>query len=610
MGPLTIAYAAVYALSIVSVAAIVYAIFSFSAKRGIRLDAERVRLLTVEELHRLRTRDPVFIMHLSIILGIGLSIAVVIVEPFWLLVPFLRPALLIVSFPIIGGLFVSLVWRVLRYIESKRVEKELLHKTELFSHASSILQMILIIAILFTTTELIIGWFSNLAIVDAGLNIARNSLVVVYYSKPTVNLVEYFDRPLSLVRTPFKLSDVLAGNIDPSQVKIGASRLSEFEPYEKLSYDSCVEIGACESACPATAAGRPLSPRVLVRELSLLDGKNGNDADALREVNEDELWSCTTCGACVSSCPVAVKHLDIIYDLRRSLVNFGKLDKTKVTLIQSLAQNRNPYGFSSSSRADWAKELGIDTLSSNPGVEYLYWVGCISAFDPRAQKIAKSVAKILKSAGISFAILGSEEMCNGDPARRLGEEGRYQELAYQNIEKINSYGIKKIITACPHCYNTIRNEYPAFGGNYEVVHYTQLISELIGEQKIRVSPDKMKNISLTLHDACYASRYNDISDEPRDILKSTGANVREMRHKKEKTFCCGAGGSNYWYKVPQQRTIAGIRTTEACRTGAKIIVTECPFCLSMLEDSAKTTEAKIEVRDIAEIVAETLRTGI
>ena len=212
----------------------------------------------------------------------------------------------------------------------------------------------------------------------------------------------------------------------------------------------------------------------------------------------------------------------------------------------------------------------------------------------------------MKHAGVSFAILGGEEMCIGDPARRLGEEGRYQELAYQNIEKLNSYGVKKIIATCPHCFNSLKNEYPQFGGNYEVVYHTQLISDLVRAGKVKVPPEKIRNISVTLHDACYASRYNNVFDEPRELLEASVSDVREMGRRKEKTFCCGAGGSNYWFKVPQQRTIAGIRTEEAQKTGAKEIATECPFCLSMFDDTTKVMNTGMEVKDVAEIVAECL----
>jgi Fe-S oxidoreductase len=603
---LTAAYLTVYAVSIASVFAVLISVSAFSRKTGARLNIGRLVLLTRDEMRRLGTLEPVFLMHVSIALGIGLSILIAVLDPFFYVLPALRTLLLILTVPLVVGLFAAFGWRVQRYVQSKRFEKEFAHTGDAFSRASSVMQLVLMFAISLTTAELVLSWVPGLAIVDAGLNILRNGLVVVYYTKPSVNLIQNFDMPLPSMRLPFRLSEVMEGKVDASQVTMGATKLSEFAPFEKLSYNSCVEIGACESACPATAAGRQLSPRVLVRKLDLLEKEQGDSADPMASVTEDEVWSCTSCGACVHACPVAVKHVDLVYDLRRGLVNGGKLDKEKSTLLQNLTQSQNPYGFDPRSRGDWANENGIDTFSANPKAEYLYWVGCVSSFDQRAQRVAKSLAKILKSAGVSFAILGKEEACTGDPARRLGEEGRYQELAGQNIEKMNAYGVKKIVTTCPHCFNSIKNEYPLFGGNYEVVHHTQLISELIKEGKIKVAPERVKEVSVTLHDACYAARYNNIFDEPREALAATGAEMREMHRNKDKTFCCGAGGSNYWYKVPQQTSIAGIRTEEASRTGAATIATECPFCLSMFEDSTKAAGTNMGVRDVAEIVAEGL----
>ncbi len=604
---LTAPYLAVYIVSLGSALAILVAVRSRAKRTGTGLDPRRLLLLTKDEVRRLKTLEPVFLMHVSIALGIGLSILITVLDPFFFVLPVLRTILLILSVPVVAGLVAAFGWRVQRYVQSKRFEKVVAHTGEQFSRASSNIQLVLMFAIALTTTELVLNWSPSLAIVDAGLGIVRNALVAVYYATPSVNLLLSFDRPLSTMRLPFRLTDVMEGKVDASEIKIGASRLSEFEGFEKLSYNSCVEIGACESACPATAAGRQLSPRVVVRKLSLLEKEEGAGADPMTLVTEDELWSCTSCGACVSACPVAVKHVDLIYDLRRNLVNVGKLDKEKSTLLQNLTRSQNPYGLDSRSRGDWAKDNGIDTLSTNPKAEYLYWVGCVSSFDQRAQRVAKALASVLKSAGVSFAILGNEEACTGDPARRLGEEGRYQELAVQNIEKMNAYGVKKVITACPHCFNAIKNEYPIFGGNYEVVHHTQVISDLIREGRIRVAPEEVERISVTLHDACYAARYNNIFDEPREVLKATGVEMHEMRRNREKTFCCGAGGSNYWYKVPQQKSISGIRTEEAQRTGASTIATECPFCLSMFEDSTKVAGVQMEVRDIAEIVADGLQ---
>lgn len=606
MAGLDLGYLTIYTLNLASVVFVVYMVVHHSRRTSTGIGPSRLLGLVKDETGRLKARDPVFLMHLSIALGVGLSIAVSLLDPLIGFVPFLETLILILSLPLIAGLIVSFAWRVERFLQSKKIEKWLKSDVS-FTSASTMLQAILMLAIGLTTAELSLIWLPSLVLVAGLVGVVRNTLVGVYYSRPSVNLVGYFDKPLAALKTPFNLADVLSGKTDASQIKMGVAKAGELDISQRLSVDSCVEIGACEAACPATAAGSPLSPRVLVREVSLRAGSTaGVESDLTTAVKEDELWSCTSCGACVKSCPVSVQHLDVIYDLRRNLVAKGRLDKEKSSMLENLARDQNPYGFKNSTRADWALELGIDTYSSNPKAEYLYWVGCISSFDQRAQRIAKALSKILKQAQVSFAILGPEEMCVGDPARRLGEEGRYQELALQNIEKLNSLGVKKVIATCPHCFNSLKNEYPGFGGRYEVVYHTQLISNLIKEGKLRVPKDRIKRISVTLHDACYASRYNNVFDEPRAALAASVSDIREMGRRKEKTFCCGAGGSNYWYKVPQQRSIAGIRTEEAKKTGANEIATECPFCLSMLDDATKVMNTGMDVKDVAEIVAECL----
>ncbi|MDG6901857.1 MAG: (Fe-S)-binding protein [Nitrososphaerota archaeon] len=606
MAALDPAFVAAYVFTVASVILVFYSLAAHARRGSVSLSPSRLLGLSKDEASRLGSGDPVYLMHLSIALGVGLSIADSLLVPVLGYVPLLRDLFLAASLPLIVGLVASFAWRIERFAASKAVEKRF-GSSASFSRASSYLQLVLILAIGLTTTELAILWSPQLALAGAAVGVVRNVFVAVYYSRPSVNLIGTFDKPLSIVKTPFSLADVMSGKTDPETIRVGVSKVSEFDGSERLSYDSCVEIGACEAACPATAAGRPLSPRVLVRKVSLL-GRSAADggADPFESVSEDELWSCTSCGACVASCPVSVEHLDIVYDLRRTLVAQGKLDKKKSAMLENLAQSQNPYGFKNSTRGDWASGLGVETFASKPQAEYLYWVGCLSSFDQRAQRIAKALCKILSSAGVSFAILGGEEACIGDPARRLGEEGRFQELALQNIEKLNSYGVKKIIATCPHCFNALKNEYPALGGKYEVVYHTQLISDLIRDGKVIVPPEKIQKISVTLHDACYASRYNNIFDEPREALAASAEDVREMGRRKEKTFCCGAGGSNYWYETPQQRSISGIRTEEAVGTGAKTIATECPFCLSMLDDSTKVMETGMDVRDVAEIVADCL----
>jgi dimethylglycine catabolism B len=606
MAGIDLTHLTIYIINLASVILIGYMVVLYSRRTSTSIGPARLLGLAKDEAGRLTSMDPVFLMHLAIALGVGLSIANSLLYPVLGFLPLLETLFLIVSVPLIVGLVAAFAWRVQRYSQSKGVER-MLGSDRSFTSASTILQAILMLAIGLTTAELVLLWFPSLVLVGDLVGLVRNTLVAVYYARPSVMLVGYFDKPLAAIKIPFSLADVMSGKTDASQIRIGVAKVSDFDISQRLSVDSCVEIGACEAACPATAAGRPLSPRVLVRKVSLLAGSAaGIESDVSTSVSDDELWSCTSCGACVTSCPVSVKHLDIIYDLRRNLVAKGKLDKEKSAMLENLAQNQNPYGFKNSTRGDWARDLGVDTFAANPKAEYLYWVGCISSFDQRAQRTARALSKILKQAGVSFAIFGPEEMCVGDPARRLGEEGRYQELAYQNIEKLNSYGVKKIIATCPHCFNSLKNEYPGFGGNYEVVYHTQLISDLIRQGRLKIPRDRIQRISVTLHDACYASRYNNVFDEPRTALSATVSDVREMKRRKEKTFCCGAGGSNYWYNVPQQRSIAGIRTEEAHRTGANEIATECPFCLSMLDDTTKVMNTGMDVKDVAEIVAECL----
>src|SRR5579859_7924122 len=351
-------------------------------------------------------------------------------------------------------------------------------------------------------------------------------------------------------------------------------------------------------------------------------------------ISNDALWACTTCGACMEICPVAIEHVPKIVDMRRHLVMEESDFPTEVTsLFNNIERNSNPWEISNDKRAEWAAGLDIPLMSENPDADVLYWVGCMGSFDQRNKKVATSVAKILKAANINFAILGPEEACTGDPARRIGNEYLYQMMAQQNIEVLNSYGLnvnhnqnghngyaasngtapkhRTIITACPHCFNTIKNEYPQLGGNYDVVHHSVFIDKLLSEGKISL-PEGFDERKLTYHDPCYIGRYNDIYDEPRRVLTVLNSNgISEMHRNRNKSFCCGGGGGRAWMEEKIGKRVNQTRVNEALETGAEVLAAACPFCITMFDDGVKGVEAeeKMQVEDISEIVVRAIESS-
>lgn len=417
--------------------------------------------------------------------------------------------------------------------------------------------------------------------------------------------------PRGMISTPFKLEELEAqGNFD---IQMGVKRMKDFNWQQKLGLDACTDCGRCESACPANAAGTPLSPRRVVQNLKaeLYHSRAGAEGSLVPTVvTDDELWACTTCNACVEACPVHISPVNYILELRRNLVFEGKLDRNKSTLLQNVARLKNSFGLSLSDKETFVNELkqmGVPTLAEKPYVEYLYWIGCASFADPRSQAIVRSMVKILRHAGVSFGILGVEEGCTGDPARRLGEESRFQEIALENREIFKKYGTKKIIAHCPHCYNTFKNEYGEFGSNLEVIHHTQLIEKLIQEGRLQLSRPLLQTV--TLHDSCYMGRTNGVFDAPREILKGIPEiKLVEMPRNRENSFCCGAGGCNVWYSVPRQQRESVLRLREAVDTKAGVMAVECPYCLQMFQDAARVEgkEQNFPVKDVAEIIAESI----
>ncbi len=388
---------------------------------------------------------------------------------------------------------------------------------------------------------------------------------------------------------------------------LGVSRMEEFSWKRRLDFDACTMCGRCQAACPAYLAGTPLNPKQII--LKLRDLMHHPDGRAIHgdTIAAGELWACTTCNACVEACPAFIEILDTIVDLRRYLaLSEGALPPTAGTSLQNMQRSGNPWGLAAADRLAWAQGLELPRLEAGQEVEYLYWVGCSASYDRRNQSIARAVVKILRAAGVSFAVM-AEEKCNGDAARRLGEEYTYQTLATENVENLKRYRFRKVITACPHCFNTLGNEYRQFGGTFEVRHHSVVIAELIRDGRLRLT--RPREELITYHDSCYLGRFNGLFDAPRESLASIpGLRLTEMPRSRNKGLCCGGGGGHMWMEVRGERRINEIRVEEALATEATTVGTACPFCMAMVDlgRKVKGAEDRLQVKDISELVAEAL----
>jgi Fe-S oxidoreductase len=437
--------------------------------------------------------------------------------------------------------------------------------------------------------------------------------------------------PLPPMRSGGKVLDF--EEADPDTDVFGLGKIEDLSWKGMLDLATCTECGRCQSQCPAWATGKPLSPKMLILDLRdhafakapyLLASSDEarqklpeavraeaerplvGTSDAGGVIDPDVLWSCTNCGACVEECPVDIEHIDHISGLRRHQVLIESAFPAEAgTMLRNLENKGNPWGMSEDKRLEWISEVDFEVpvVDAKIGdeIEYLFWVGCAGALEDRAKKTTKAIAELLHVAGVSFAVLGPAETCTGDPARRMGNEFVYSMLAQQNIETLNEAGARKIVASCPHCFNTIAREYPQLGGNYEVIHHTQLLARLVDEG--RLTPVKPVEEKITYHDPCFLGRHNRVFTAPREIMeKVPGVRAQEMHRCKERGFCCGAGGARMWMEERIGKRINTERIDEALGTDPDTISTGCPYCMVMLGDAVNAKKSSGEAKESLEVV--------
>ena len=461
------------------------------------------------------------------------------------------------------------------------------------------------------------------------------SFFVFLIAIPLSKLRHIFTSPINMFMSPKErpkgamkfIGNLLeADDID----NVGTEIIDHFTWKQLMDLDACTVCGRCTSVCPANQTGKSLDPREIILKVGQVMSESGqpavpatvstpgplrvNSDNVFERITSEELWACTSCKACDEICPVNIEILDKILDMRRHLALMesdfpAELGKAYVAMENS----SNPWGASQNDRLKWTEDLDFDVPvideSNHEEYDYLYWIGCAGAFDDRNVPVTKAVATLLKRAGVTFAVLGPKEVCTGDSARRTGNEFVFQQLAIQNIENMNNLKVEKIITQCPHCFNTIANEYPQLGGNYQVIHHSQLLTELVQSGRIEVGTSD-KPYKITYHDSCYLGRHNDIYTAPREIVGSIGGiEIREMKRQGTQSFCCGAGGGRMWMEESTGKKVNIERSQEAIDTGADEVAVACPFCYIMMDDGVKELGYgdNVKVRDVSLILLDNLK---
>jgi Fe-S oxidoreductase/nitrate reductase gamma subunit len=440
--------------------------------------------------------------------------------------------------------------------------------------------------------------------------------LILVASLPFTKMRHLVYTPLNVIFHPHRKTGELdkIENIDETEV-LGVGKVSEFTSQQLLSFDACLNCGRCEEACPSNISGMDYSPRTLVQTLrkTMVESLQTQTGKASQELFAGAFtdiypWQCTTCGACILRCPAFINPVDEIVDMRRfQALTTGKVPKSVADSLRNIERQGNPWGIPAQDRLNWSDGLNLRELAPGDETDVLYFVGCASAFDDRNKKVARSFVHLLQKANVDFGVLGFDETCCGETARRMGNEYLFQVFAEQNLEAMGKIKFKRIVTQCPHCFNTLKNEYPQFGSTYKVQHYTEFLTELSLANGISPNGNGLKG-RLTYHDSCYLGRYNQIYEAPRELLKSVKLDPVELPRQGENSFCCGGGGGQMWLETDPNTRINHRRLSDALQVKADVVATACPYCLIMFDDAirSKGLGEQIKVMDIAELMEKQL----